>query len=286
MSTWAKPLRSWLQFAGIVLAVSVLYLARAVLVPVAFALLLTFTLAPLATLVQRFIGRVASVIVVVIVVFSMLGALGWTFTTQLASLATELPAYRENIRDKIDDIRLASRGGSIEKVQEAVKDIQEEIARPEDPGTTRSDAPIPVVDADRQESMLGIPMTVGGLLDALAGIGLIVVFVVFMLLERTELRDRLIRLMGSGRLTVATRALDEAGARISRYLSRHAIINGTFGVGIGLGLYLLGVPYALLWACLAAVLRFVPYIGPWLGAVAPFLLRASPSSPGGRDHYS
>ena len=99
---------------------------------------------------------------------------------------------------------------------------------------------------------------------------LVVAMVIFMLLERRDLRDRLIGLFGHGQLTVTTKAFDEAGSRVSRQLLMQSLVNLLYGIAAGLGLYLLGVPYALLWASLGAVLRFVPYVGPLLGAGAPF----------------
>lgn len=111
-----------------------------------------------------------------------------------------------------------------------------------------------------------------GLLDALAATGVVTVLVSFMLLERQDLRNRLIRLIGYRRVTVTTKALDEAGTRISRYLLMQSLINGSFGAAVGIGLFLLGVPYAVLWAFLAAALRFIPYVGPWMAALLPITL--------------
>ena len=102
--------------------------------------------------------------------------------------------------------------------------------------------------------------------------GLVIVLVIFMLIQREDLRNRLIRLVGYGRLTVTTRALEEAGQRISRYLLMQTIINSSFGLAVGLALYLIGVPYAVLWGFLAAVLRFIPYVGPFAAAIMPSAL--------------
>ena len=110
------------------------------------------------------------------------------------------------------------------------------------------------------------------LLEPLASAGLVLVLVIFMLLKHSDLRNRLIRLAGYSHLTTTTKALDEAGQRISRYLLMQSIINGSFGVAVGLGLFLIGVPYAMLWGFLAAVLRFVPYVGPAVSALLPSAL--------------
>ena len=109
----------------------------------------------------------------------------------------------------------------------------------------------------------------GTLLETLGTIGIVIVLVVFFLIRREDLRDRFIHLVGKGQVTVTTQMLEDAGARVSRYLSMLFLINVTFGVSVGVGLYLIGVPNALLWGILAAALRFIPYIGPWIAAAMP-----------------
>jgi predicted PurR-regulated permease PerM len=191
---------------------------------------------------------------------------------QISSLADELPAYRENIREKIADIRGAGQRGSLQKVQEAVKDIQQEITKSAEPSRPPAGAPVTVVQADGATDLWSFPTTLGPVVDALATAGLVIILVVFMLLERADLRNRFIRLAGFRRLTVTTKAFDEAASRISRYLLRQTIINGTLGLGIGVGLFFIGVPHALVWGFLAAVLRFIPYVGVWIAALPPVVL--------------
>jgi hypothetical protein len=132
-------------------------------------------------------------------------------------------------------------------------------------GLTRPSGDAPVAVVMRSSVLWQIP----NLLEGLASAGLVLVLVIFMLLERRQMRDRLIRLIGYGRLAVTTRALDEAAARISRYLVAQSLLNAAYGFTVGAGLYFLGVPYALLWGFLAAVLRFIPYVGAFLGAAMP-----------------
>jgi predicted PurR-regulated permease PerM len=110
------------------------------------------------------------------------------------------------------------------------------------------------------------------MVERFAGAGLVIVLVIFMLIQREDLRNRLIRLIGYGRLTVTTRALEEAGDRISRYLLMQTIINSSFGLAVGLALYLIGVPSAVLWGFFSAVLRFIPYVGPFAAAIMPSAL--------------
>jgi predicted PurR-regulated permease PerM len=261
--------RRWLTFAGGVLIVAVLYWAQVVIVPVAVALLLTFVLSPAVVPLQRRLGGVVAVLLVVVVTFGMFGVAGWAVTTQLRSLVQQLPTYQQNVRQKIRDVRWLGHGQVIDTVQATVEDIQSEIAKGEPTGTTAK--PI-VVEAAPIASLWGLPTAVGPWLEPLATAALVMVLVIFMLLERQDLRNRLINLFGHRHLTVTTRAFDEAGRRVSRYLVAQALINLFVGICVGVGLYLIGVPYPILWAALAAILRFVPYFGPWIAAIAPILV--------------
>jgi predicted PurR-regulated permease PerM len=244
-----------------------LYWLQAVLIPLALAVLLTVLLSPIVSILQRRgLGRVPSVLVTVLLALSILGGIGWTLTHQLVTLADELPQYSLNIHHRIADLRGASKGGFLEKVQKTVEDVVGEIQKTDKPGVTR---PQPVAVALESPSILSHLPT---LLQALANAGVVTVLAIFMLLERRELRDRVILLIGYRRMTATTRALDEAGARISRYLLMQSIINGSFGVAVGLGLFLIGVPYAVIWGCLAAALRFIPYVGAFGAALLPFAL--------------
>jgi hypothetical protein len=128
------------------------------------------------------------------------------------------------------------------------------------------------VQAEESSTFWPIPLAVGPMVERFAGAGLVIVLVIFMLIQREDLRNRLIRLVGYGRLTVTTRALEEAGQRISRYLLMQTIINSSFGLAVGFTLYLIGLPYAILWGFLAAILRFIPYVGPFAAAIMPSAL--------------
>jgi predicted PurR-regulated permease PerM len=245
----------------IALVVAGLYWLQAVLIPIALAVLLTFLLSPVVGALQRRgLGRVPSVLVTVVLALSVLGGVGWTLTRQLVTLANELPRYSLNIHQRITDLRGASKGGSVEKVQKTVDDVVGEIRKTDKPGVTPQQ-PIAVV-LEPPSILAHLPT----LLQALASAVVVTVLAIFMLLERRELRDRVILLIGYRRMTATTRALDEAGARISRYLLMQSTINGGFGVAVGLGLFLIGVPYAVIWGCLAAALRFIPYVGSFVAA--------------------
>src|SRR6185503_6501325 len=195
-----------------------------------------------------------------------LGAIGWTLTRQLVTLADELPRYSLNIHHRIADLRGASQGSSMEKVQQAVEDVVGELQKT-GKGGGLGPKPLAVV-LEPQSIFAHLPT----LLQALASAGVVTVLMIFMLLERRELRDRVILLIGYRRMTATTKALDEAGARISRYLMMQSLINGSFGVAVGVGLFLIGVPYAVTWGCLAAALRFIPYLGAFVALLLPLAI--------------
>src|SRR5262245_60643179 len=189
----------WLTFTGCVLATAILYWAQAVIVPIAFATLMAFLLTPVVTALQRFVGRVPAVIAVVALVFAVLGSVGWLVTQQLGSLITDLPAYQRNIREKIRDIRGASTGNSIEQLQHTVDELQAGLGGPNASATTAR--PV-IVSPEASDRLWGFPAAVGPVLGSLATAGLIIALVIFMLLEREALRNRLIRLFGHRRLVM------------------------------------------------------------------------------------
>jgi predicted PurR-regulated permease PerM len=269
MGDASNSLKPWITFAGGVLVVVVLYWAQAVLVPIALAILLSFVLAPPVNWLERWLGRVPAVLMVVTLVFVVLGLAGWGLARQINNLAEDLPRYRVNILAKIADVRGAGKGGAVEKLQETFEDIRTDLGKSDTP---KGRAPQSVVVA--AEPVAGFPGFgwLGPIMGPLGTAGLVVALVIFMLLERRDLRDRLIGLFGHGRLTVTTKAFDEAGTRVSRQLLMQSLVNGVYGIVAGLGLYFLGVPYPMVWGALGAALRFIPYVGPVLGAGAPIVV--------------
>jgi predicted PurR-regulated permease PerM len=267
---YEQSIAPWIRFAGFVLVIAVLYWAQAVLVPVAVALLITFVLSPPVTFLQRRIGRILAVLITVALVFTTLGLAGWGVATQMSKLAGDLPQYRANIRQKVADVRVATRGGSMEQVQETVNEIQQEVTGPQAP---RGNAREPVIVQSQQVSSLtDFPSWVGPAVGPLSTAGFVITLVIFMLLEREELRGRVIGLVGHGHLAVTTKAFDEAASRVSRQLLMQTLVNTIYGIAIGAGLWALGTPYPLLWAALGAALRFVPYLGPIAAAAGPILV--------------
>jgi predicted PurR-regulated permease PerM/GAF domain-containing protein len=274
----------WLSMlAGAALIVAILYFAREVLIPLALALLLTFLLAPAVIRLRRWgLGRLPAVIVTTALAFSLIGLVGYVVAGQLMQLASDLPSYQQNISKKLRSLQVPG-GGLFERTTQVFEELETEMAEAAEqaegeeearrPARRRTAEPMPVVvEPPASTPLESIAAFVSPLINPLATAGVVVVLVIFMLIQREDLRDRFIGLVGTGRLNLTTQALDDAGTRISRYLLMQLLVNVTYGLPVGIGLYFIGVPNALLWGVLATVLRFVPYLGPLLGMALPLLL--------------
>ena len=265
-----RHLRPYLIGAAVLPIVAALDWGQGVLMPIALAGLFTFLLSPVVGALERTglgrirVGRAIAVLLVVGLVFSVLGGTAWVIAQQVMALGSELPQYRGNIMRRIADLR--GRGGGLAEVRSTAKEVMGEFQKvPPPKGETK---PLPVVVKSEPVGIWQLPRILG----ALGSAGFVIVLVIFMLIERHEIRNRFIRLLGNGRLDKVTRGLDEAGKRITRYLIMQTMINATYGAAIGIGLFFIGVPYAILWGVLAFVLRFIPYVGPLIAAVAPIVL--------------
>lgn len=262
-----------------VLIVGSMYLARAVLIPVALAMLLTFLLSPVDSALQRLgLGRGVSVALLVVMTFVLIGVIGWAISIQVKEFATNLSSYQGNIKKRIEDLQVG-KGTTLDKVRIEFEQLIGDVST-NAPSAERVSKPV-LVTVQSGSLSSGLWQLSGmalSLLELLFHSFLVMMLVVLMLLERDELRNRAIRLLGYGRLSLTTQALDEAGQRVSRYLFAQFIVNACLGVAIGLGLSLLGVPYALLWGFLIIILRFVPYFGIWLAATLPFAVSLATSS--------
>jgi predicted PurR-regulated permease PerM len=269
----ARP--SYLRgLVGLVLVVGILYLAKAVIVPLALAVLLTFVLNPIVSLVQRSgLGRVPAVLVTVILTFAVCGTIGWGVGMQVNKLAQELPDNKEKIQKKIADLR-SSGAGPVPRLLQMIREIGQD---PEKTDTAKNEAPpekkqVVVARPEEPSSFERLIHTVVPVLEPLATAGLVTILVVFMLVKREDLRNRLIGLLGKGTLTGTTRVLVDSAERLSRFLLNQLLVNVSVGILFGLGLLVIGVPYAFLWGFLTAVLRFVPYVGTWISVAFPLLL--------------
>ena len=271
----------------VVAVIAALYLAREVLVPIALALLLSFVLAPLVRILRTWhIPRWLGVIVAVIVGFAVIFGLGALMVSQVNQLATDLPRYQSTLSDKIQSLRGAATGtGTLERASEVLKNLGKELDKPQittappiplGPESTPPNKPIPVeVKQPDPGALQTLVALITPLIHPLTTTGIVVIFVIFILMQSQDLRNRMIRLVGASDLQRTTAALDDAGQRLSRLFLTQLALNAGFGLIIGAGLWGIGVPSAPLWGMLAMILRFVPYIGALISAIFPLILAAA-----------
>src|ERR1700720_175505 len=279
IGTWAILLTAFV--------VTILYVGRQLLIPLALAAMLTFLLAPLVGYIERWIGRLAAVLIVVAMLFSVVSGAGWLLTRQLIDLAAKLPDYQTNIDNKLHAIRLPT-GGAFGRLSQSVSELRKQLPDSSEPpanaagpvpetkatmaarNVPTAEQPMPVRIVESQSRLPQILQSAAtGLLGPLGTACLIFFLVIFMLLKREDLRGRMIRLIGQGRISATTRAMDDAGSRVARYLTMQLLVNVSFGICIAIGLYFIGVPNAPLWGAFAAIMRFVPYVGVWIAAAVP-----------------
>ena len=274
-------------FAMFLLTVALLYVAQGVLLPFVLAVLLGFLLTPLASGLESLrigpvgLGRIGSVILVVLLAFSVVGLFAWVVIDQTTRLAADLPQYKGTLIGRIESIRGQFSGPSpfadtVEELGNVITGEAEEEARPR---VRRATQPVPVQIVESSPFALRMLRDwLGPLLAPLGTAAIVVVFAIFILLKREDLRDRFVRLVGTGHVYLTTQAMDEAAARVSTYLRMLVIVNGSYGIAVAIGLLLIGVPNALLWGMLAAVFRFVPYVGPWVAALLPIAMSLATGS--------
>src|SRR5260370_29620517 len=256
------------------------------MIPLALALTLNFRLPPAVMRLQRLgLPRIPAVALVVLVTLGTAGSVAWVMANQLLDVANQLPQYRRNIRNKIESIH-APTGSALERATQSVLEISNELSDAASSGSGK-EAPKPSTAAPVAPEAKPIPVRVvespgngfqylaNMLLPLAKPVGMtiiVLVFTIFMLIKREDLRNRLLRLAGLGQLNLMTQALDDAARRISSYLVMQMTVNAVFCLVFGVGLYLIGVPNAVLWGVLAALLRLVPYLGTLVAASLPFLL--------------
>ena len=259
-------LQPLLQVVILAFGLFCLGIAQDVFIPIALAMLLTFVLSPIVERLQHWhVPRVAAVVVTVVFAFSVLGGLGWLLASQATTLAADLPQYKHNLTRKIREVRRVGKSDSLEKAQSAVQEVIGELQKDGSVAAKKPPQPV-VVEKPAPGGLDSLRATLAPIADVLATVGFVVVLVIFMLIERQRLLERIIRLGGTARVTLTTKILSDAADRIGRYLQAQSLINTGFGVTIATGLFLIGVPYALLFGVLGAVLRFVPYVGVWVAA--------------------
>ena len=267
--------------AIVLAAIAGLYFGREILIPLAFAGTLSFLLtAPVSGLQKTGLGRLPSVLLVLALALSAAGGAGYIVGTQLLEVAKDLPLYRSNIHNKLESIR-TNKKGSLARAASSINEIQEEIAGPPAAGTPaqrRAQSPKEKVPTDVHvvqqpkdyfEYLYGL---VDPFLRILGSIGIVVIFSIFILANREDLRNRMLRLVGLSQLNIVTQAFDDATGRVTRYLRMQFIVNAGFAALIATGLFAIGVPSAVLWGVVAGICRLVPYVGIMIATVLPLAL--------------
>jgi predicted PurR-regulated permease PerM len=268
----------------VILVVAALYFARPMLEPIAIAVLLAFLLSPLVDRLEHWrFGRIGSVVTVMAVCLCLLGGIGWILKDQVVLLADRLPAYQDTIAAKVGNVGRAL-SGDLNRAFKSVRDISATAPAPstaESPSdATARPAPMTVRLVTEPPNIIELASQyIVQVLGPIASGALVVIFATFMLIYRQDLRNRLIRVLGRGHLNLTTQALDDASTRISRYLLMQSAVNVSYGLTLATGLWIIGrasaeghFPSVLLWGLLAAMLRYVPYLGPILGASLPALV--------------
>ncbi len=254
------------KLVAVVLLTAVLWLGRPVLLPIAVAVALAFILSSPMRWLERRITRVPALVLVMLLAMGSMGSAGYVLATQLDDLTTQLGKYTESMRRKVTALQLG-RSGPLERVEVMVARVSDGLERKAE----RADVSVHVVPTEltpvAQAWEVARPLA-----EPLVTVLFVLVLCVFMLGQRDDLRNRLIRVVGTGQVTLTTRTLDEGAQRITRYLLDQTMINAAFGAVIGAGLYALGIPYAALWGAIAAMARFVPYLGAITSMLAPAAL--------------
>ena len=271
--------------AGVIAA---LYLGGAVFVPLALAILVSFALAPVTNRLKKWgLGKIPSVLVVVTLALGLAGGFVYLLVGQAVGLAQNLPRYEQNLRDKIHVLGPTSPTGSmfeqtadlLRRMSSELDKVTAEDAAKAASGATAPPAPIPVQVLAPPSSPLATMFELARLIaEPLATMGIMLLFIIFVLIERENLRDRFIRLFGATDMHRATEAMNEAGSRLGRYLLMQLLINVSYGTMFGLALFAIGVPNAQLWGLLGMVLRFIPYVGAPISLLFPLGLTLAADS--------
>jgi predicted PurR-regulated permease PerM len=269
--------RALVPLTGIIVAVTILaalYWAQKVLIPVALALYLAFLLYPVVAFFQRRgLPRVPAVLTVTALTAVVVLAVGYLVGSQLGSLLGNLPSYQGTIKTKIESLQDVGKDSAWSRLQAMFSDVSTFDPKPDAskgaPGTDSGPPLHVVVDQDALLVLSWVPGYVPSLFELLAQFSLVVVLAIFMLLSREDLRNRFIRVVGYGHMTVTTKAVDDASQRLSRFMLSQFLTNASFGVAVGAGTLVLGLEYPLLWGVVAGLMRYIPYVGSLLAALFP-----------------
>ena len=283
-----------ITFILVLLVIACLAWAKPVILPAAVAILLAFVLNPfVAALDRRGVPRIPAVFAVVLVAGTVLGTVGWILASQMVQFLNELPSYQDNVTHRVQELKASSKNSIVAKVEDFIENvtaaatspIQESAKETLDranrkaaktlggSGGAKQPQSVMIVNPDSSTAQLGPWVTTADtLFEFLASAGLVAVLVIYVLINREDIRNRLLRLIGEGHMTLTTKALDDAAQGLSGYLLAQLMINASFGVVVGAGVWLVGLPYPLLWAVCSTFLRYIPFVGPWIALLFPLTL--------------
>ncbi|GLS52221.1 ABC transporter permease [Methylobacterium gregans] len=264
--------------------IAALYYGREVFIPLVLAILLSFVLAPVVSVLRRMhLGRVPSVITAVLLALGIILGIGTVLGTQVASLAVDLPRYQTTVQQKLSGLQeglLGRANALLQRINHQVHDASQKASAAGTTAASPAAGPTPQAQLVRVQEPDPSPLTLahnilGPIVEPLTTVGIVLVVVVFLLMQREDLRNRLIRLFGSNDLHRTTVAMDDAASRLGTYFLAQLGMNAAFGVLIGLGLWAIGVPSPILWGVFSALMRFVPYIGAFISGLLPVALAAA-----------
>ncbi len=263
------------KFLLAVVVIACLALAKVVMVPIAFAVLLAFILNPVVMLLaRRGVPRAPAVVTVVTATMVLAGVCGWIMASQLLQFANQLPEYEGNVSRRINELRSSSRHSVLTRIEEFGDKVTTAINGAAEKTVKDHVEPQAVRVVNQEGTMQFGPIitTVDVVFEFLASLALVIVLVIYMLINREKLRNRFLWLFGEGHMTVTTRALDDGAQGLSAFLLMQLLVNGSFGLVVGCGLWLIGMPYPLLWGVLSTFLRYIPLVGPWIAMFFPLVL--------------
>jgi predicted PurR-regulated permease PerM len=254
-------------------SIIIIYFAQTLIIPLTIAALLTFLLSPLVIRLEKWIGRIFSILLVVIFVFSVIGSTGYIFVKQFVLFGSNFQKYSEAIQSKIQNFKF-QQGGILHRMENIIENLKEALlgdSQAIESGTQVQATGVKVIDLSSNfvsfaESFFG------SFFNFLTMTGIVIVLVIFMLFNKEDIRSRIVKLIGNSMISSTTSAINDASERVTKYLYRLFIVNIWFGICVIIGLHLIGIPNPILWGCFAAILRFIPYIGIWIAFIAPIFL--------------
>ncbi|HEY9156207.1 MAG TPA: AI-2E family transporter, partial [Opitutaceae bacterium] len=276
-------LNSFITFVTFVIVIAIMKIASEVLIPIALTILLTFLLTPMVVRLTRWgIPKAVAIIFTSAVALAVIGGVGTLVFIEGESVAQDLPNYEKNIETKIVSLRPAGSRTVISRLNEMTQRLREDldknvkVAAAPSPLGNGGPKPVPVAITQRDPTAADVARNfLAPILEPIGTAVIVAVFVITMLFQREDLRDRFIKVVSAGRLNLATQALEDAAHRVTRYLLMQLFVNTCYGVPIGVMLYLIGIPHAVLWGVLSTLLRFIPFLGPWIAACFPVALAAA-----------